>query len=98
MDFEKLVGAIHQVHAEPATLAKRAVNVSLTLRNWMIVCYITEYEQNGAGRAKYGDRFLADPLKVRTQKAYVVLKSASCGTLVRFTGLILKFGRQCLPK
>jgi hypothetical protein len=33
LDFEKLVGAIHQVHAEPATQANRAVNVSLTLRN-----------------------------------------------------------------
>jgi predicted nuclease of restriction endonuclease-like (RecB) superfamily len=58
LDFEKLVGAIHQVHAELAAQANRAVNVSLTLRNWMIGCYITEYEQNGADRAKYGDRLL----------------------------------------
>lgn len=58
LDFKKLVGAIHQVHAELATQAKRAVNVSLTLRNWMIGCYITEYEQNGADRAKYGERLL----------------------------------------
>lgn len=58
LDFEKLVGAIHQVHAELATQASRAVNVSLTLRNWMIGCYIAEYEQNGADRAKYGERLL----------------------------------------
>ena len=58
LDFEKLVGAIHQVHAELATQASRAVNVSLALRNWMIGCYITEYEQNGADRAKYGERLL----------------------------------------
>lgn len=38
--------------------ASRAVNVSLTLRNWMIGCYITEYEQNGVDRAKYGERLL----------------------------------------
>ncbi|BBO80432.1 hypothetical protein DSCO28_09980 [Desulfosarcina ovata subsp. sediminis] len=48
MDSEKLVGAIRYVHTELAAQASRAVNVSLTLRNWMIGCYITEYEQNGA--------------------------------------------------
>ena len=58
LNFEKLVGAINQVHAELATQASRAVNVSLTLRNWMIGCYIAEYEQNGADRAKYGERLL----------------------------------------
>ena len=31
---------------------------SLTLRNWAIGCYIVEYEQNGADRAKYGARLL----------------------------------------
>ena len=42
LDFEKLVGAIHQVHAELAAHTYRAINVSLTLRNWMIGCYITD--------------------------------------------------------
>jgi hypothetical protein len=58
LDFEKLVGAIQQVHAELTAQASRAVNVSLTLRNWMIGCYINEYEQSGQDRAKYGDRLL----------------------------------------
>ncbi len=38
--------------------AGRAVNISLTLRNWMIGCYIREYEQNGADRAQYGETLL----------------------------------------
>lgn len=29
-----------------------------TLRNWLIGCYIVEYEQKGCDRAKYGDRLL----------------------------------------
>lgn len=29
-----------------------------TLRNWLIGCYIVEYEQKGRDRAKYGDRLL----------------------------------------
>lgn len=57
-DFEKLVGTIRQVHEEMAAQAGRAVNVSLTMRNWLIGFYIAEYEQNGADRAEYGTRLL----------------------------------------
>lgn len=57
--FELLVSAIGQIHAEMAAQAGRAVNMSLTLRNWAIGFYIAEYEQKGADRALYGDRLLA---------------------------------------
>ena len=40
------------------TGAVRAVNQMATLRNWLIGCYIVEYEQKGSDRAKYGDRLL----------------------------------------
>jgi len=40
--FEKLVGFIRHVHDELAAQAGRAVNLSLTLRNWLIGCYIAE--------------------------------------------------------
>jgi predicted nuclease of restriction endonuclease-like (RecB) superfamily len=56
--FEALVRAIHGVDAELAAQAARAVNVSLTLRNWIIGCYIAEYELSGADRAAYGERLL----------------------------------------
>lgn len=67
-NFAALVEAVHQVHEQSAAAASRAVNVSLTLRNWAIGCYIREYEQNGADRAKYGARLLeslSDALTVR---------------------------------
>ena len=57
-NFEKLVGSIQQVHEDIAAQAGRAVNISLTMRNWLIGCYIAEYEQNGADRAEYGTRLL----------------------------------------
>ena len=57
-NFEKLVVSIRQAHEELAAQAGRAVNVSLTLRNWLIGCYISEYEQNGTDRAEYGIRLL----------------------------------------
>lgn len=58
LSFDLLVTAIGQVHAEMATQAGRAVNMSLTLRNWLIGFYIAEYEQQGSDRAQYGDRLL----------------------------------------
>lgn len=57
-DFTTLVAAIRQAHEHMAAQASRAVNVSLTLRNWVIGCYIREYEQNGADRAQYGSQIL----------------------------------------
>ena len=57
-NFAALVDAVRQVHEHSAAAASRAVNASLTLRNWAIGCYIVEYEQNGADRAKYGARLL----------------------------------------
>ena len=57
-DFEKLVGVIRQVHEEMAARAGKAVNLSLTLRNWLIGFYIAVYEQNGADRAEYGAQLL----------------------------------------
>lgn len=55
LDFSALVDAVRQVHQHYSTQASRAVNVSLTLRNWLIGYYIREYEQNGADRAQYGE-------------------------------------------
>lgn len=58
LTFDHLVDSIRQVHKQLASQAGRAVNISLTLRNWAVGCYIREYEQNGADRAGYGDRLL----------------------------------------
>ena len=54
-DFAALVAAIAGVHRSLAEQAARAVNISLTLRNWLVGAYIQEYEQQGADRAQYGD-------------------------------------------
>lgn len=64
--FDVLVNSIEQTHQYFYQRAIKAVNVALTLRNWLIGCYIVEFEQNGADRAKYGTRLvdsLADRLK-----------------------------------
>lgn len=58
MDFTALVAAIGQVHAQSAAAASRAINTTLTLRNWIIGWYIREYEQQGADRATYGEAII----------------------------------------
>ncbi len=54
LTFDRLVGAIEDVHAHLSRQAKAAVNMSLTLRNWLIGAWLVEYEQGGADRATYG--------------------------------------------
>ena len=56
--FEELSISVLQTHQTAQSGAIRAVNQLATLRNWLIGCYIVEYEQNGCDRAKYGDRLL----------------------------------------
>lgn len=60
LDFTALVNAVRSVHEQCAAQASRAVNVSLTLRNWLIGAYVHEYELRGADRANYGERLLSE--------------------------------------
>ncbi|MDP1560534.1 MAG: DUF1016 N-terminal domain-containing protein [Pirellulaceae bacterium] len=66
-DLESLARSIQTAHKELAQQAARAINVSLTVRNWVIGHYIAEYELNGADRATYGDKLL-ERLAVRLQE------------------------------
>lgn len=68
--FERLVAVIGQAHAELSAQASRAVNASLTLRNWLIGFHIAEYEQQGTDRAQYGDQ-LIERLSARLMDAGV---------------------------
>jgi len=63
LNFQGLVGIIQKVHIDLSTNARKAVNISLTLRNWLIGCYISEYKLSGADRAKYGEQLLAELAK-----------------------------------
>jgi DUF1016 N-terminal domain len=74
-DFTVLVASIRKTHEYMAAQAGRAVNISLTLRNWMIGCYIREYEQNGADRAKYGENLFAKLGRLLKSSASVVYHS-----------------------
>lgn len=73
LNFEELVGYVRQVHDKSVAQAGRAVNTSLTVRNWLIGGYIAEYELFGSDRANYGDNLFSELAKRLT-----VLKVSNC--------------------
>jgi predicted nuclease of restriction endonuclease-like (RecB) superfamily len=58
MKFDNLIATIEQTHQHFQQQAVKAVNISLTIRNWLIGYYIVEFEQKGEDRAVYGDKLL----------------------------------------
>ena len=57
-NFEQLISTIGGVHNELQSFAVKAVNQSLTVRNWLIGYYVVEYEQKVADRAQYGENII----------------------------------------
>jgi hypothetical protein len=66
-DFDSLVTSIVHLHQQSQAFVRKAVNVSLTLRNWLIGRQIELYERQGTDRAIYGDK-LMDTLATRLKK------------------------------
>lgn len=61
MNFELLINNVQNAHQSTQKSAIKAVNIYLTVRNWLIGYYIVEFEQNGEDRAQYG-KFLLKKL------------------------------------
>lgn len=57
--FDALITSISSLDLQFKASMAKAINTSLTLRNWLIGMYIVEYEQHGEDRAKYGDKIEA---------------------------------------
>ena len=60
MDFKELIIGLAKINEQLREQSIRAVNTSLTLRNWFFGFYIVEFEQNGKDRAEYGKALLAN--------------------------------------
>ena len=60
VNFNTLAESIQQTHAVLQQEAIKAVNISMTVRNWLVGFYIVEFEQNGEDRAEYGKQLLAN--------------------------------------
>ncbi|GHS92348.1 hypothetical protein FACS1894203_4710 [Bacteroidia bacterium] len=62
-NFEELINNVYQTHCILQADATRAINLNLTVRNWLIGCHIVEFEQNGEDRAQYGANLLEEIAK-----------------------------------
>jgi len=60
MNFISLINQFQVTHDTFFTSAAKAVNIRMTIRNWLFGYYIVEYEQNGEDRARYGSRLLKE--------------------------------------
>lgn len=60
VNFSSLAQSIQHTHSVLQQEAQKAVNISMTVRNWLVGFYIVEFEQNGEDRAEYGKQLLAN--------------------------------------
>ncbi|HBK83955.1 MAG TPA: cytoplasmic protein [Flavobacterium sp.] len=67
-NFETLTHSIQHTHNVLQQEAVKAVNISLTVRNWLVGFYIVEFEQNGEDRAQYG-KYLLQKLAERLNQS-----------------------------
>ena len=58
MNFEILINSIQSANEYLQQNTIKAININLTLRNWLIGYYIVEFEQKGEDRAKYGSNLM----------------------------------------
>ena len=58
MNFDYLARHIFVIDDTLQQQVVHAVNQGLTVRNWLIGCYIVEFEQHGEDRAAYGEKLL----------------------------------------
>jgi hypothetical protein len=86
LTFDRLVEAIEEIHCQLSRQAKAAVNMSLTLRNWLIGAYLVEYEQGGTDRAEYGAQLVE-----RVAERLGALTRTSARELRRFRSLYLTY-------
>ena len=83
-NFDQLIDNICQTHSVLQENAKRVINQNLTVRNWLVGCYIVEYEQHGEDRAKYGTKLLSELAKKLKSKGLKGLRSRELNTCRKF--------------
>lgn len=98
MNFHKLIDAIYKTQSQLQKQALQSVNQFLTIRNWLIGLYITEYEQNGNDRAKYGENLLNDLSKGLKKKKLKGFSSTSLKLYRQFYFSYPHIGKEILTQ
>lgn len=58
MNFDNLIQKLRETNLVLQTSVAKAINTSMTVRNWLFGFFIVEFEQNGEDRSKYGENLL----------------------------------------
>jgi len=78
MNFNALINFIQTANSQLLQNSIRAVNVNITLRNWLIGFYIVEFEQKGEDRAVYGSNLLNELSKKTAIKGLTAPELSRC--------------------
>lgn len=84
MDFQYLVQKLVDIHEAFQENTKKAINQSLTIRNWSVGYYIFEFEQEGKDRAKYGKKLLKEISKKLKNNKIVATSTTNLKLYRRF--------------
>lgn len=97
-NFGNLISNVYQTHCLLQENAVKAVNFNLTVRNWLVGCYIVEYEQNGKDRAKYGTSLLSEMAKQMKAKNVKGLDLRTLRTCRTFYSLYPQLRETVFPE
>lgn len=102
MKFEKLVSDIQHTSLHLQQNAVKAVNIQLTLRNWLIGFFIVEFEQKGIDRASYGSNLLQNLSEKLSIKGLTTPELSRCRQFYQiypdiWETLVLNFGHLFPP-
>ena len=78
MNFEKLAFRIQKTNEYLQQNTVKAINIHITLRNWLTGFYIVEFEQNGSDRAEYGAKLLENLAKSISVKGLSAPELSRC--------------------
>ncbi|NOX47860.1 MAG: DUF1016 domain-containing protein [Chlorobi bacterium] len=91
MNFNELIKKIDFTSNCLKERAVSAVNISLTIRNWMVGYFIVEFEQNGEDRAEYGKKLLG---QISETCSSLGIKGYSISNLKYFRQFYLSYKRM----
>lgn len=101
MKFERLINSIKDTSQHFQTNAVKAININLTLRNWMVGYFIVEFEQRGEDRAEYGSKILTEISKKIKLKGLAETNLKICRQFYNsypiLLSVVLKNNQQILP-
>jgi len=86
MNFKQLLFSIENTHDKFISLTYNQINYYNTIRNWLIGCFIIEFEQHGEDRAVYGKAVLKN-----LSKRLIHIKGMSLTNLKLFRQFYLTY-------